>query len=305
MGQSNNAPANLEKVVAGAQLPALPQSAIRLLELSQNPENGPAEFAAPIEVDPGLTSQVLRFVNSSYFGFAREVSSVQTAISLVGIRTIKNFALWSAVFSLVPNPSCGPFRLKSLWQDSLRRGLFARTMGRLMGLREVEEAFAAALLQDMAIPLLAKEFPQVYQQLLEKRCQGQVRLSDLERQVFGWTHAEAGGRIARRWNLPEQFSAMIAAHAVEPAGLARLATEPGKAAVALSSWLPSSVDPLWVECPSWESGYRQLAPSGSPTVLDFLGQVDAQLAEFAPLLKLPAPSTTLVDAYQEMAAAAT
>jgi hypothetical protein len=157
----------------------------------------------------------------------------------------------------------------------------------------------------MAIPLLAKEFPQVYQRLLEKRCGGQARLSDLERQVFGWTHAEAGGLIARRWNLPEQFSAMIAAHASEPAGLTRLATEPGKAAVALSSWLPSSVDPLWVDCPTWENGYRQLAPSGSPTVLDFLGQVDAQLAEFAPLLKLPAPSTTLVDAYQEMAAAAT
>ena len=62
----------LQEIIAGAQLPALPQSAIRLLELSQDPENGPAEFAVPIEADPGLTGQVLRFVNSSYFGFSRE-----------------------------------------------------------------------------------------------------------------------------------------------------------------------------------------------------------------------------------------
>ena len=55
---------DLKKVLAGAQLPALPQSAIRLLELSQDPDNGPAEFAVPIESDPGLTGQVLRFVNS-------------------------------------------------------------------------------------------------------------------------------------------------------------------------------------------------------------------------------------------------
>ena len=112
---------NLNELLAGAQLPALPQSAIRLLELSQDEENGPPEFAVPIEVDPGLTGQVLRFVNSSYFGFPREISSVKLAITLVGVRTIKNFALWSAVFSLMPNPICGPFDLKNMWQDSLRR----------------------------------------------------------------------------------------------------------------------------------------------------------------------------------------
>ncbi|MCE9527487.1 MAG: HDOD domain-containing protein [Planctomycetales bacterium] len=120
---------DLKDLLRSAQLPALPQSAIRLLELSQDPDNGPVEFAVPIEADPGLTGQVLKFVNSSYFGFSREISSVKLAITLVGIRTIKNFALWSAVFSLMPNPRCGPFDLKSLWQDSLRRALFARNFG--------------------------------------------------------------------------------------------------------------------------------------------------------------------------------
>src|SRR5262245_45250243 len=57
----------LSRVLMGAQLPALPQSAIRLLELARNPDNGPREFAVPIEADPGLTGQVLKFVNSSYF----------------------------------------------------------------------------------------------------------------------------------------------------------------------------------------------------------------------------------------------
>ena len=55
---------NLTELLTGAQLPALPQSAIRFLELSQGPDNGPPEFAAPIESDPGLTGQVLQFVNS-------------------------------------------------------------------------------------------------------------------------------------------------------------------------------------------------------------------------------------------------
>jgi HD-like signal output (HDOD) protein len=121
--------AKLGKLLSAAQLPALPHSAVRLLELSQDPENGPVQFALPIESDPGLTGQVLRFVNSSYFGFRQEISSVKLAISLIGVRTIQNFLLWSAVFSLMPNPKCGPFNLKYLWQDSLRRGIFARDLG--------------------------------------------------------------------------------------------------------------------------------------------------------------------------------
>ena len=149
----------LDKLLGRAQLPALPQSAIRLLELSQDPDNGPFEFAVPIESDPGLAGQVLRFVNSSYFGFANEISSIKLAISMVGIRTIKNFAMWSAVFNLMPNPKCGPFDLKSLWQDSLRRATFARIFGRILGVANAEDLFAAALLQDMSVPLLAKDLP--------------------------------------------------------------------------------------------------------------------------------------------------
>src|SRR5438876_8879705 len=92
MSNANPAP-GLKELLSSAQLPALPQSAIRLLELSQNPDNGPTEFAVPIESDPGLTAQVLKFVNSAYSGFAREISSVKLALTLVGIRTIKNFSL--------------------------------------------------------------------------------------------------------------------------------------------------------------------------------------------------------------------
>src|ERR671924_759880 len=140
---------HLQRILQGAQLPALPQSAIRLMELSRDQDNGPAEYAVPIEADPGLTGQILKFVNSAYFGFSREISNVKMAITLVGIRTVKNFALWSAVFSLMPNPKCGPFDLKSLWQDSLRRALFSRGFGKVLGLKEAEDLFASALLQDM------------------------------------------------------------------------------------------------------------------------------------------------------------
>jgi HD-like signal output (HDOD) protein len=295
----------LNKILSTAQLPGLPQSAIRLLELSQDTGNGPAEFAVPIEVDPGLTGQVLRFVNSSYFGFAREISSVKMAITLVGIRTIKNFALWSAVFSLMSNPKCGPFDLKSLWQDSLRRALFARTLAKMLGVKEAEDSFAAALLQDMAIPILAKESPQLYVKLLESRKQGQIRLSALENQIFGWNHAQAGEMMAQRWNLPDDFANLIVNHTAIGTSIEQIATASDKAAVAMSALLPAISDPIWTECQQFESYYVKLVPSNSPTIPELMGQIDREFEQLAPIMKISMPAKSLVDRYNEVMASAT
>ena len=290
--------ADLERLLAGAQLPALPQSAIRLLELARDAENGPVEFAGPIEADPGLTSQVLRFVNSSYFGFSREISSVKLAITLVGIRTIKNFALWSAVFSIMPNPKCGPFDLKHLWQDSLRRGLFAREFAKLLGMKDGEAPFAAALLQDLAVPLLAKEMAGKYEQVLIQRKDGE-RLSELERAAFGWTHAQAGAVIARKWNLPEEFARLIENHTELDAMLSRGSGEVGQLAVALSALLPATSDENWDDCQAFETAYEKIRGSQAPIIADVLAQVDEQFTEFAPLLHIASPSKTLAEAYRE------
>lgn len=290
---------NLKKLLAGAQLPALPQSAIRLLELSQDLNNGPAEFAQPIEADPGLTGQVLRFVNSSYFGFSREISSVKLAITLVGVRTIKNFALWSAVFSLMPNPKCGPFDLRSLWQDSLRRALLARTLAKLFGLKEVEETFSAALLQDMAVPLLAKEVPQLYVKMLAARDEGKYRLSYLEQKVFGWTHADAGAMMARQWNLPDEFARLIEGHPAVEQWLNQADTDPARLAVAIAALLPPVSDPVWTERGLFEECYTKAAPAGSPTVPELLEAADRMFTEFAPVLKLATPAKSLVECYHE------
>lgn len=295
---------DLKQVLSSAQLPALPQSAIRLLELSQDPNNGPPEFARPIESDPGLTGQVLKFVNSSYFGFSREISSVKLAITLVGVRTIKNFALWSAVFSLMPNPKCGPFDLKSLWQDSLRRALFARAFGRLLGLKEVEELFSVALLQDMAVPLLAKAAPDAYIKLLSARKQGGIRLSVLERSVFGWTHAEAAGMMARQWNLPEIFAELVERHLAPGPLMEAPGSDPAQLAVAMSAMLPTIADPGWSELEVFRNFLSRLTPEAGDSPAELLAQVDREFADFAPVLKLANPGKSLVERFEETAAAA-
>ncbi|MFW6125149.1 MAG: HDOD domain-containing protein [Pirellulales bacterium] len=284
---------DLEQILSAARLPAMPQSALRILEVSRDPDAGVYELAVSIEADPGLTVQVLRFVNSSYFGFRYEISSVKQAVALVGMRTVKHFALYSAVFSLIPNPRCGRFDLKKLWQDSLRRALFSRRMSRLLTSDEAEESFAAALLQDMAVPLLAKEIPGAYDALFEARRNGAVRLSALEGPAFGWNHAEAAGRMARNWKLPEAVSTLIEHHLEIDHSVACAERAPARSAVALSALLPSLADEGWPERAVFEKGYAQVRPSGAPTIAELLAAVDEDFADFAPVLKVSEPRRSL------------
>ena len=289
---------DLVRIVYGAQLPGLPQSAVRLLELSRDRENGPEQFARAIEGDPGLASQVLRFVNSSYFGFSRKIASVKMAITLVGVRTIQNFALWSAIFNLVPNPRHGAFDLHSLWLDSLRRGLFAREVAKALGQGDPELCFAGGLLQDMALPILVKELEEEYGPLIDRRRQDSLRLSDLEFDQFGWTHAVAGGIIAEKWNLPENLTRIIEQH-TELEQLWKQSPEPDEAKlVALSSMLPAAFDATWQELPSFLSAYAKMVPGNHP-LGEILGRVDAQCARFAPVLEISSPGKSLLDYYRE------
>jgi len=269
------------------------------LQLSQNPDSGPIEFAKPIEADPGLMGQVLKFVNSSYFGFSREIMSVQQALTLVGTRAITNFALWNAVFSVIPNPKFGPFDLKSLWQDSLRRALFARVLGRNLDLQNAEDLFAGALLQDMAIPLLLRELPTEYESLVQKRADEGRRLSELEKEMFGWDHADAAALLAKQWNLPEEFITLIGRHTNLEELLDGTTEKQASACVAVASLLPSCTESKWDEFRMFAEGYVRLTRQPASSLKPIFASVDEATTEFAPILRLPVPQKRLSEYLSE------
>lgn len=292
---------SLTEVLASTQLPALPGSAVKLLELTQDPSKGPRDFARPIEADIGLMGQILRFVNSSYFGFSREISSIEQAISLVGIRPIKNFALWSAVFSLIPNPKYGPFDLKSLWMDSLRRAIFARGLGRAMRLTNAEELFSAGLLQDMAIPVLLNAMPDVYEKLIQRRTDEKVRLSTLEREELGWDHAEAAAALCRNWHLPHDFAKLIERHPAVDEIIEAGESEFDCACVAVASLLPACTDNDWEEQHDFFSSVLRVSSAFHIDFTLLFRTVDKDFEEFAPLIGLPLPSKSLAGWFRDAA----
>lgn len=295
----------LSNILTAKHLPAMSQTAIRLMEISNDPSKGPADYAVPIELDPGLTVQVLNFVNSSWFGFRDKIATVKRATSLVGIRTIKNFVLWNAVFNMISKPTCGTFSLVGLWQDSLRRALFARAFSRMMGVTETDEIFTAALLQDMAVPLLAKELPDAYTKLFDARAKSsyRLRLSELEVYAFGWHHASAAKMVAKQWNLPETLAELIEVHLSLDGKETVEHPDPKNAAMGMSALLPAVDDSAWNEFDRFESLYRDICPLDGPTVEQLFSQIDKEFMEMAPMLRIPNPRVSLTDHHNSVAAA--
>lgn len=292
---------SLEEVLSSTQIPALPASAVKLLELSQDPTKGPKDFARPIEADVGLMTQVMKFVNSSYFGFSRKITQVEQAISLVGIRAVKNFALWSAVFSIIPNPKIGGFDLKRLWMDSLRRAVFARGLGRVLRLNNAEELFSAALLQDMAIPILLEALPEAYAKIVERRGTENIRLSAIEREVFGWDHAEAAAALCRMWNMPPDFAKLIERHPSFHDLLEAGQAGADCACIAVAALLPSCSENVWREQHDFFWSVSRITVAHHVDFASLFLSVDRDFEEFAPLLSLPLPDKSLAMLFKEAA----
>ncbi|MDR3109879.1 MAG: HDOD domain-containing protein [Planctomycetaceae bacterium] len=294
----------LTKKIKDSCLLALPQSAVKILELSKDPDNGPQEFSAAIATDLGLTSQILKFVNSSYFGFRHKITTIPMALSLVYGRTIKNFILWNAVFALLPNPKCGQFDLRKICQDALRRGIFAKIIASHIPDIDPDEMLLNAMFQDMALPILVQTWPAEYADILTRKQNEGKRLSELEQSVFGWTHAVAGAFLVDEWGFGDEFSACIENHLAPDFNFnANTATieQIRNTIVGISSFLPSVMDSEWDkdEADLFFQGYSRLHRPTMPRPDDLFEQTDQQITEMSEVVHLEEIPKSLVEFHKE------
>lgn len=271
----------IDEILENSNVSAMPQTAVRLLELSQQDDVGPNEFAAPILMDPGLTAQVLQYVNSAYFGFQQKISNVPMAINLLGCKSIKNFVLWKSLQNVIQPPPSKEFSINLLWQDSVRRAIFARNFAEKCQHESPEEVFAGALMQDLAIPLLIGRLPNEYEKLLKQARAERRRLHELEEDQFGWNHAEIGALLCERWNFPPELVSMIRQHLVPTSSFAETTSE---RIVTVTALLPSEAASLWKEQARLEKCVRMLIPHVKAQELYY--RTDHDFQQLAPSINL-------------------
>lgn len=192
------------------QVPPFPPVATKLLRLPSDDLTGAAAVLPLLRADPALSAEIIRSSNSALFGLQTQVTALDQALMLLGMRKIRSLAL-AAIMRTYMRAVLIVDDLRLCWRYSVACALLAE---RIAGSDDVAEdtAYSAALLHDIGrLALMVAEpveYPALLQAANEDLQQGKdVDLLQEERELLGMDRYDAGEWLARRWSLPEDLRA--------------------------------------------------------------------------------------------------
>lgn len=186
----------------------------QLVALSRDPSTTADDVIGLVQQDVGLSAEVLRLVNSAFYGQSAKVKSVQWAVVLLGLDTLKALAVAGVVFK--PDKSLPPdLDGEELAARSVRRSVIAQRIAH----REhwdadtTSDVALAALLSELGLLAFASADPHRW-----ARWGGlsqQLPPAQAQREVFGVTVGQASAYVLGLWGFPPGVLAAVAAQPVE------------------------------------------------------------------------------------------
>ncbi|MBX3316741.1 MAG: HDOD domain-containing protein [Phycisphaeraceae bacterium] len=202
----------LEEILSCPSLPSLPAVAVRVIELTSDPNVKLADIGRVVEADQGLTTKILRTVNSSFYGLRQKCGSIQKALVMLGLNPVKSLALSFSLVKAVEDGHDGcTFDFTSYWRRGLYTAVAARVLGDIVRLDDPDEAFLGGLLQDVGMVAMHRALGARYDAVL---CGASHHrdLVPLELSAFELQHPDVGAMLAERWKLPPQIVLPVRYH---------------------------------------------------------------------------------------------
>lgn len=187
----------------------------KVITICNQRDTSPADVSKIISVDPVLMAKVLRLINSAYYGLPQKVTSIVRAIIMLGINTVKNMLLSTAIMSTLGNrKNFNALEMIEFWKHSLAVGVTAKLIAKNHRLPpEIqEEYFIGGLLHDIGKIPLNNRFSEDYHQALDLSEDTHQPLYLAENQILGINHALVGKLIAENWNLGLDIADTICHH---------------------------------------------------------------------------------------------
>lgn len=199
------------------EVSTLPSVMRRVMDIVMDERSSARDLAREISTDTALTSKVLKIVNSAFYGFYRQINTIEEAVVILGYNEVRSIAVTVSVLDLfTEHNSTRIFDRHRFWYHSFAAGTLADIL-RQECADEQQGAFVAGLLHDIGKVVLDEYFPEIWKPALRKSLDEELPLSEAEREVMGIDHAEVGFLITDQWNLPQTICLAIKAHHCSPA----------------------------------------------------------------------------------------
>ncbi len=192
-----------------AHLPSAPQIYWDLTALLERDNVSLAKIAEVAERDPAMVAKLLQLVNSAYFGLARRVTSVEQAVTYLGVQLVKSLTLSLQVFGAKPALTSA-LSVDRLQQTSLCTGRVAR---RIAGTTATPKTPSRPVCCATSVGIiLAASLPDQFARVeaVVRRQQAAARRGGGE--IFGSTHADVGAYLLGVWGLPVAIIEAVAYH---------------------------------------------------------------------------------------------
>ena len=199
------------------KLPSPPAIAVRILEAVRRQDSSFRDLARVIAADPALTVKLLKVANSSFYGLSNKVSSVEGAVSILGIDAVTNIALSFVIARDLQGKSGPDFNFDLFWKRSVTTAVSAKLCATRLGVA-FPDAFVCGLLQDIGMLVIYLSRPEDYRPLLDEIRHGNENLQDAEQQALGFDHQQVGAELLRYWQLSPAIWGPLRTHH-DPAAL--------------------------------------------------------------------------------------
>lgn len=203
-----------EEVLERARsVPSIPQTAMRVSEMMQDPNVSAAEVQRVIELDPGLTATILRIANSAYFRGSGEIASIRDAVVRLGARSVVQLVMTSAVAPLAQKPIQG-YGLPpgALFDNAVGVALGVERMGARLDVKTPSHAYTAGLLHDLGKIVLGTFLEVDGEQVQQVAISQNLSFEQAEREVLGVDSPEVGALLLEEWNVPQAVVAIVRWH---------------------------------------------------------------------------------------------
>ncbi|MGA2763443.1 MAG: HDOD domain-containing protein [Spirochaetia bacterium] len=192
-------------------LPQFPENIINLQKLLSDPNHEVAEIAREISVDPSMTADILKLVNSAQFMLPKRVDNIVEAVKLVGTKGVRNL-LYSYGTQKVLGEKYSEMR--SMWTHAYRAAFYAYILARSFRKKKelLDDVYVGGILHDLGQIVIASLHPDLLDRIARVCREKGIPAKLLEDFTVGLNHAEVGALIAKKWNFPEQLISAIRYH---------------------------------------------------------------------------------------------
>ena len=204
---------HLQKVVGQiASLPSLPLVYQEVMACLQKPNASLADVGKVIGKDIGMTATLLKLVSSAFFGLSKPVSTIERAVSFLGLDMLITLVLAQGIFKEAPPINVPGFSIEGLWQHSLQTASAARVIAGQEGLDKaaLDDAFLSGMLHDIGKLVLAQSMPQAYSEVMQGTGMGLT--ASIEQDKLHTTHADVGAYLLGLWGLTDAVVEAVAFH---------------------------------------------------------------------------------------------